>query len=176
MIMIESIVVVAIAVLVIFIAIKALGADKAKKESLIRQGFKMVDFVELGQYISGHPKISKPFCARGYLKDEELLIFSWVNGRLASMGDPVGQIQSSVIKNIVIEDSSTIERRVSFGRVLLVGIFALAWKKRKKNELAYLVIEWNDGRFDHETMFQFEGKDAMTQANTARNKLIAKIS
>jgi len=143
---------------------------------LISEGYIMAHFIELGQYISGHPKISEPCQARGYVKDGKLLLFSWVNQRLASMGEPIAKIESTLIKNIVIEDSSTFERRVTFGRVLLVGIFALAWKKRKKNELAFLVIEWNDGRFDHETMFQFEGADAMTKANKARNSLIEKLT
>jgi len=113
---------------------------------------------------------------QSYVKDDLVFLFPWDNMNTASIKDPLARISNDSITNIVIEDSSTIEKRVSFGRVFLVGIFALAWQKKKKNELAYLIIEWNDGRFDHETMFQFEGKDAMTKANTARNKLIAQIS
>ena len=46
-------------------------------------------------------------------------------------------------------------------------------EKKKKNEIAFVVINWNDGRFDHATTFSFDGKDAMQLANTARNNLIS---
>ncbi len=84
----------------------------------------------------------------------------------------LGEIPSINIKNILVEDQSTVERRVTLGRMLLVGIFAFAWSKRQKNELAYLIFEWSDGRFEHETIFEFEGRDAMVKANTARNGVI----
>ena len=76
------------------------------------------------------------------------------------------------IKNITVEDASSIEKKITVGRLLLVGVFALAWRKKKTNELAFVVTEWNDGKFDHSTTFSFEGKEAMTKANTARNSLI----
>ena len=55
---------------------------------------------------------------------------------------------------------------------MLTGVFAFAWKKKTKHELAYITIYWNDGKFDHETIFEFEGRNAMTRANSSRNKLI----
>lgn len=48
-------------------------------------------------------------------------------------------------------------------------------EEKEKNELAYLTIEWNDGKFDHETIFEFEGVGSMQNANTARNKLIKTV-
>jgi hypothetical protein len=63
------------------------------------------------------------------------------------------------------------EKRITLGRVLLVGIFALAWRKKKKNELAFVTIEWKE-KFENSTIFSFEGQEAMQKANTARNELI----
>ena len=56
--------------------------------------------------------------------------------------------------------------------MLLVGVFALAWKKKKKNEEAFLNINWTDGKYEHETLFQFEDKGAFQEANKVRNSLI----
>ena len=57
--------------------------------------------------------------------------------------------------------------------IFLVGIFALGWRKKKKNELAFLIIEWKKGKFENSTIFSFEGKEAFQNANTSRNKLIS---
>ena len=69
------------------------------------------------------------------------------------------------VLNVNVLDSSTIENKITLGRVLLVGVFALAWKKNKKKEMYFLEIEWNDGGFDH-------NKQNQQRANTARNALI----
>jgi hypothetical protein len=47
--------------------------------------------------------------------------------------------------------------------------------QKKKNELAFVVIDWNDGRFDHSTTFNIEGMDAMQKANILRNQLIIDV-
>ena len=83
----------------------------------------------------------------------------------------MGEIPTSFITSINVEDGSSIEKRVTLGRVLLVGVFALAWKKNKKNSLALLVIGWNDGKFDQETIFQYTGDDAISKANNAKIKI-----
>ena len=68
-----------------------------------------------------------------------------------------------------------IQKRVGLKRMLAIGIFAFAVKKKVKEELSYIIIEWSDGKFDHETVFEFEGKGSVTQANELRNKLINEI-
>ena len=40
-------------------------------------------------------------------------------------------IPIELVSDISVEDATTFEKRVSLGRVMLVGIFALAWQKRK---------------------------------------------
>ena len=43
-----------------------------------------------------------------------------------------------------IEDQSTIGERIGFKRLLLVGVFALAWKKRTTIPLSFLIIDYKD--------------------------------
>lgn len=64
------------------------------------------------------------------------------------------------IVNISILDQSTIGDRVGFKRLLLVGIFALAWKKRTAIPLSFLVIDYRD-RFGaiQEMFIQSEAKE-----------------
>ena len=59
--------------------------------------------------------------------------------------------------------------------MLLVGPLAFAWKKKEKKECAYIIIQWNDGRFNHETLFEFTGTGSIQSANTGRNNLINSI-
>ena len=88
----------------------------------------------------------------------------------------VAEINSTSITAVNIEDASTIEKKVTLGRMVLIGIFAFAAKKKVKHELAYVVLQWNDGKFDHETMFEFEGKDAHPWANECRNRIMRSLS
>ena len=83
-----------------------------------------------------------------------------------------GSIDFASIKEVTLEDQSTIENRITVGRMLLVGPLAFAWKKKEKIESAYLILDWNDGTFNHKTLFEFTGSSSMQKANTARNKLI----
>lgn len=54
------------------------------------------------------------------------------------------RLKRTDIINISVEDQTTIEKRVGFKRLLLVGIFALAWKKKDINPLSFLIIEYKD--------------------------------
>ncbi len=126
--------------------------------------------INVGNYISGHPEIDRQFSGAILIKSpyNQLQIFERFKiGQYALASIPIKDI-----KNISVEDQTTVERRVSIARLLLVNVFALAWRKKQVNESAYLVIEWNDGKFDHETIFQVEGKGALQAMNTARNAII----
>jgi hypothetical protein len=49
----------------------------------------------------------------------------------------------------------------------------LRGKKKKKNEIAFVTIEWEDGKFSHNTTFCIEGENASQRANALRNKFIS---
>ena len=148
--------------------------DNNLDNNLIEMGYSIQLKIHTGKYFSGHPDINTPV--------EKTIIYP-IDGILAIMNATsyntapvkIAEINNSFIKNVQVLDKTSIENKVTLGRVLLTGVFALAWKKKKVNEAAYLTIEWNDGRFDHETIFEYEGKGSMQAANTARNKIIQVI-
>ena len=124
--------------------------------------------INAGKYLSGHPFIDKAVENIKIIpRETDLSLISGIK--------QLAIIKKEEIKNVLAEDASTMEKKVTVGRLLLTGVFAFALKKNKKNELAYVTIQWNDKRFDHETIFEFTGRNAMEQANTVRNSLIKNL-
>jgi hypothetical protein len=161
-----------IGVIILLVIILATGDDKRKEinAKLIEAGYDPEQKILSAKYLGGHPDINdaKPHTSL-FFKDGALHI---MEDMPLNMPIKLAEIPGANIKNVVVEDQSSVERRVTLGRMLLVGIFAFAWKKKKKNEQAYMIFEWSDGRFEHETIFEFEGREAMVKANTARNGVI----
>lgn len=159
--------------LALIIYIVVVGSKKNKQDwaVLIQKGITKESLIKAETYVGGHPELDKNLTNSVIYKLENELIIS---DQLAPNAPPVKRctIPIESVKNINIEDSSTIENKVTLGRAILVGVFALAWRKKKKNELAFVTIDWNDGKFEHSTIFSFEGINAMQKANTARNALI----
>lgn len=160
-------------VLIIVIGV-IIGPSKGNPFNRMKKdGISQDNLIKVGSYVGGHPKIDNLVKTSSIYKKGSNLIIT--DTRLI-YPEYKGEIPIDKIKSILLEDSSTIENKITLGRVLLVGIFALAWRKKKKNELAFVTIDWNDGNFDHSTIFSFEGKDAMQTANTTRNRLIREVS
>ncbi len=86
-----------------------------------------------------------------------------------------GEILKNEIEDIILEDSTTIEKKITAGRILLTGFFALAWKKKQINGLAFVTIIQKQGKFTNEIVLQFEGNEAVKKANTLRNYLINEV-
>jgi 5S rRNA maturation endonuclease (ribonuclease M5) len=55
-------------------------------------------------------------------------------------------IPNSQIKDVVIEGKDDVNRRVTVTRLLAVGIFAFALKKKNKDQEAYITLELADGQ------------------------------
>ena len=164
------IIVIILLVLFIMFGINSQNKEKDIKEKYRRNGFDLNELIFVGTYVGGHPDKNDniDYC-HVYKKNSELIFY-----RKFIAEDPIElfSIQIDLIKNIIVEDATTIESRITVGRLFFVGIFALAWKKKKKEELAFIIVEWNDGKFDHSTTFSTEGKDSMQKANGIRNHLI----
>ncbi len=141
---------------------------------LEKRGLCIADFFNGGKYICGHPKLNEPRDnVKLAVKNNTIYIGREDNyGRIVE----IREIAASIIKNITVEDETTIRHRVGVKRLLAVGVFAFAMKKKVVNELAYLTIEWTQGQFSHETIFEFQGQGSLTTANTIRNRLINKIT
>ena len=141
-----------IIILAIIVMFSASGKTRKEKEILQTKGYNPNKRIEFNSFIGSHPDINEPI-NRGYLvSDGESLVVCNKDFKM------FGKISKDAIKNVVFEDATTFGKRVSASRLLLLGVFALAWQKRTKNEQAYVTIEWNDGRFDHNSAFLFEGK------------------
>lgn len=154
----------------IFLIVSGAKQSKTFKEELKRKNINIGDYKTIGSYVGGHPKINKGIervgvtVSQGFLK-----IYNFPND--VTMPKYVTKIDLYAITNITVEDASSIEKKITVGRLFLVGIFAFAWKKKKKSEMAFVSIKWKD-KFEHDTIFSFEGKDAFEKANTTRNELI----
>lgn len=162
--------------IVLFIGIIIVaGVNSSKKtaevnKELAKRGIKREDFIKCGTYVGGHPSLNNTVEGIHIRKAEgNLSIYDFL--RLDESPRYIADIPIDKISTIDIEDASSIERKITVGRLFLVGIFAFAWKKKKKNELAFVTIVWKE-KFEHTTIFSFEGQNAMQNANTARNKLI----
>ena len=159
----------------IYAIVKGNEDSKVIKAKMKEKGIGYHQFVSLGTYGGGHPNLDKTVENVYFRKEDNAIVLYCIPVMNISMPDKIfnGEIPIEDIDNITIEDASSIEKKITVGRIFLVGIFALGWKKKKKNELAFLVIEWKKGKFEHATTFSFEGKEAFQNANTARNKLIS---
>jgi len=132
------------------------------------KGYKKEDILFFLPYKCGHPNIDRPNVLNIGFKDKNI---HFLNFKF----DSVALIENEKIKNILVEDQTTFEKKVTLARMAMVGVFAFALKKNKKNEIAYLTISWNDGRFDHDTIFEFQGIGSMAKANQIRNRMIKEI-
>lgn len=163
-----------LAIVVIFLIGVIKSAEKEQKrnnERFKEEGINPKEIVNVGTYAGGHPGIDNNIKPAVIYRKEKKFMIAY---RETPFSYPMikGEIPTERIKEIILDDATTLDNKITVGRILLVGIFALGWKKKKKNELAFVTIEWNDGRFKHSAIFSFEGKDAMQKANTARNRLL----
>lgn len=160
---------------VIFILAAVSQGNSNTKEFEKSYGFKTSDLISSDNYVSGHPLLDKSFGKSFLLIDkDEVKIFEFSNS--ATTWVLKSHISKSLITNVIIEDASTMQQRITAGRLLLVGVFAFAWKKNKKAECAYLIIKWKQGNFDNETIFELSGTGSISRANTIRNKFINYLS
>jgi hypothetical protein len=158
-----------ILVVVVFFVLLVSNFNKQDEKFVAQHKISVRDLIDCGTYVSGHPSLDDPFNgAKIQLDFDKVKVFTAFNEKAS--------IPKSSISNVLMEDSSTIQTRVGIKRLLLTGIFAFAWKKKQKLESAYIVIEWKQGQFSNETIFEFEGTGSIQKANTLRNKFINYLS
>ncbi len=140
-------------------------AARKSRNKLKSMGFDKSSMLINVKYTCGHPNIDKPSLYNIGLKEGNIYF-------LSPFGKEIALIKGSDVKNIIVDDESTFRNKVTLARMALVGVFAFALQKRKKEELAYLTIDWSDGRFEHSTIFEYKGNGSLQRANTDRNKII----
>jgi hypothetical protein len=156
---------------VAFIIIMIAQTKNYEKE-IKEKGIDLSLFKSIGKYIGGHPSINNEIDYVSIKKEEGCITLYETPPMKIPSRIPDADIPIKDIDDISVNDASEIERKITVGRIFLVGIFALGWRKKKKHEIAFVVIDWHKGKFNNSTTFCFEGKAAMNLANTARNELI----
>ena len=158
---------------VLFVIFGISGSKELKRteSKLAESGKRLQDFKRIGNYVGGHPDINETINNIVISEDEQDLGL-YEQKSVFDMPNYIAKIPIKAVTDIQIEDASSIDKKITLGRVLLVGVFALAWRKNKKIEHSFVTITWKDGQFEHQTIFSFEGKEAITKANTARNEII----
>lgn len=156
--------------------------EEKKKESendlKVKLGQSYEKLITSGTYLGGHPDIDNiQFRTRllPFNKEIEILVAEKDTEGHEISTSKKASIPCDCINQILVQDASTITQTVSLSKMALFGPFAFAMKNQKKKECAYLIIDWNDGRFEHKTLFEYNHTGAMTTANTARNNLIKEL-
>ena len=87
------------------------------------------------KYLGGHPEIVKESAANLILDSEKVVI-----------SIPLRQKAELKYQDITMQHKTyeQISKDITLGRVLLVGIFALAWKKKRVDKKGYITIRYND--------------------------------
>lgn len=78
-------------------------------------------------------------------------------------------IQNDTIANIAIEGKDEVNRRITVTRMLAVGLFAFAIKKKSKDREAFITLELSDGQ---EVIFFIDKKSPM-ELKTSLAKVIS---
>lgn len=158
-------------------------ADKRHEAEMEEKGIASSSKLSLGLYIGGHPEIDNVVAnVIAYPESGSIALYTktYIQPDKKKLDKKVllshlGSINLKDIQAITVEDLSTIERNVTLGRFLLVGVAALAWKKKRKEEKAFLNIQWKEGNFSHNTLFEYSRSGSMSKANTNRNQLLRLI-
>ncbi len=158
----------ALGVLVVILAM-IMGSTDQGATPFIKEG------LPVGRYLAGHPDIDS-FTGTVRIFEGQDCFRIVAIGLFNHPEKLLGIIPFESIKEVLVEDRTTIERRVTVTRMLAVGLFAFALKKKEKHQQAYLTIEWQKERFNHETIFQFEEDQAIERANAARNRLVKALT
>lgn len=145
--------------------VEVMGEILEAQEKGIRSAVNALEIFSGGVYVCGHPQINETVSVAIAATDDSFVFFQYTT--------QLGSIPKKAVKKISIEDKTTAERRVTVVRVLALGIFAFAFKKKQTNEAGFLVIDWDGEKgMENNTILKFEGKGAMTEANTLRNSLV----
>ncbi len=124
----------------------SLEEERRKKELEIDQIF------DAGKYLTGHSQITTSNVKVYVYSKNDILYIAENSVNIKELGS----IPLKEITNVTLEDASTIEKRVTATRLLTLGVFAFAAQKNEKHKLFYLVISWKEGKFDQDTIFEFE--------------------
>ena len=105
--------------------------------------FYNLQVTDYGQYLQGIPNQNEVGPIR-IIPSKEGISIRYVNIFSPEKERVLINLKKEEILDFSVEDQSTIESKISLSRMLLVGVFALAWKKRKTNPMAFILIKYKD--------------------------------
>jgi len=121
---------------------KADRRDAIKEETCTTE-----EIVVAGDYVMGHPKINIATNVWIAATETDFILFE--------KKKRIGEIPKKAVKQIAVEDRSSLQQRLTATRLVTLGVFALAAPKKKKIEEYFLVISWVDEkRMEHNTTFR----------------------
>jgi hypothetical protein len=141
-----------------------------KKRNMRSNLIKKYNLLDLGTLIHGHPDVDNncEICL-GSVDNNNLILNKAYKDNVIN----IAYIPKEAIANISVLDQTTFENTETWMRQSYIfKKYTIAFHNKIEHTLVYLIIKWNDGRFDHETVFAYSNSDAMNTANKVRNILI----
>jgi len=136
-----------------FFGLLIIGTKETLKEQkevsiLVQTGHTIVE------YLGGSPYLN--VASKGNLKpNENVLTFAYGNGN-----KPINTKWSD-IKSVEVKTYEQITSDITAGRMLLLGVFALAAKKQTVHRSEYLVVHCNEEGVDYDMVFSGTGMGAL---------------
>lgn len=121
------------------------GIDTAKAEQERRKELGLLNDVNLKlEYKGGHPALTKEKDCNLKITNEDITI---------SYGISSATINYSAVTNIGFETAEQISRRITATRLVTLGVFAFAFKKKKKDSEKYLTVDFKENNIECAVMF-----------------------
>jgi len=120
-------------------------------------------------YLFGHPLIAKPEPVYLLREENDLIIIERNLYAQTSFSHKLGTIPLYAIAGIEVEDHSSVEKKFSLGKYMLVGTYAFAFPKKEERETGYLIIEWKINNTEYTALFLNKDEGALKRMQQARN-------
>jgi hypothetical protein len=156
---------VGIGVILVFILKKGVVSEADESRGKISE-IASDDFKPVGDYIGGHPEIPKPVPGIVFRRNNHCCM-SFYSNHSDNPPEFRFKIKAGSFRNISVEDRSSFEN----GNISLPDKTLSLLRKKSKDQLALLKIDWMDGESGHTAVFSFTGNDAMQKANKAKENL-----
>jgi hypothetical protein len=159
-------------------------AESQDLDNLRKNGVDPDKFITAGTYLGGLPEISKQVRGVKFYPTKtgfDLYITRQDASDLNNIEREtriIGSIENKEIEEIIVEDKSSSEKRLSATNIALFGIAGLAMRKSDSKDISLLVIKTNDGRFKNDVVFLFQPKlqsnnhVSLELANTAKSSIV----
>jgi hypothetical protein len=153
-----------------FNGVKRIGAENERNEAWFKKhNYVTRKGISVGKYVTGYPEKYEPIedvimiihdgCANFFRKT--------TTDGIASRGVRIS-IPIDAIHSIEVLDQTTMEKKVTLARLMVLGLFAFAAKKQQRQTWVYLVIKCNLQNFDCDVVFESTEENGLQQYNKVK--------